>query len=69
MIKTEIFEDNRIRHYSDLGYFIRQIETNILYKDAVDTQPCRYTYEETNIPASELTAEEALNIIVGSEIE
>ena len=69
MIKTEILADGRIRHYSDLDYFIRQIETNILYKDAVDIQPCRYTYEETDISASELTAEEALNISVGSEIE
>ena len=67
MIKTEIIADGRIRHYSDLGFFIRQIETNILYEDAVDIQPCPYTYEETDILIRPATAEELLDIIVGSE--
>ena len=69
MIKTEIIEDGRIRHYSDLNMKIKQIETNILYEDAVDIQPCPYTYEETNIPISLPTAEELLEIIVGGEAE
>lgn len=50
MIVTEILADNRIRHLSDAGMMIRQIETGILYEDAVDVQPCRYTYEETDVP-------------------
>jgi hypothetical protein len=29
---------------------IRQIETGILYEDAVDVIPCRYTYEESDVP-------------------
>ncbi len=37
----------RIRRYSNEGYYIRQIETGIVYEDAVDVVPCRYTYEET----------------------
>lgn len=49
MIIEEII-NNRIKHYSDIGMKIRQIETDILYDDAVDSIPCKYTYEETNMP-------------------
>ena len=35
--------------YSDNNKQIRQIETDILYIDAVDKYPCEYTYEETDI--------------------
>lgn len=48
MIQTEIIGD-RIRTYSDAGMMIRQVETGILYQDAVDV-PNRYTYNETDIP-------------------
>lgn len=55
----------RIRHYSNESYYIRQIETGIIYEDAVDVVPCRYTYEETDEkipvvvePDNELTPEE-----------
>lgn len=58
-----------IRHYSDQGLKLRQIETGILYDDAVDVIPCRYTYEESEepIPDYELTSDEALGIIIGQE--
>ena len=69
MIKYETLEDGRIRHYSDLNMFIRQIETDTLYEDAIDIQPCPYTYEETNSPINPPTYEELLDIIVGSEAE
>ena len=50
MIITELIEDgNRVRHYSDERYKIRQVETGIIYDDAVDYIPCIYTYEETDI--------------------
>ena len=49
MIKTEILENNLIRHYSDENFKIRQIETNRIYDEAIDVIPCRYTYEETDI--------------------
>lgn len=53
MVKSENVDNNtRVRHYSDAGYRIRQIETGIIYDDAVDVLPCRYTYEETNEPIS-----------------
>lgn len=50
MIQTENVSSTRIRHYSDIGMMIRQVETNILYEDAVDNIPCKWTYEETDIP-------------------
>lgn len=48
MIVEEAFAENLVRHYSDAGYKIRQIETNAVYDEAVDVVPCRYTYEETD---------------------
>ena len=55
MIVTEQMENNRIRHYSDSGFRIIQNETGIVYDDAVDVLPCRYTYSETEemIPVGE----------------
>lgn len=49
MIIVETLDD-RERRYSDLGVYIRQIETGALYEDAIDVIPCKYTYEETDIP-------------------
>jgi len=51
MIQYEYIEDGvRIRHWSDAGMKIRQIETGALYDDAVDVVPCRYSYDETDVP-------------------
>lgn len=50
MLKTEILDNNLIKHYSDENFKIKQIETGIIYDEAIDVMPCRYTYEETNIP-------------------
>ena len=36
-----------IKHESDCGKMIRQIETGREYSSAVDVIPCKYTYEET----------------------
>ena len=48
-IKTELVDNGgRIRHYSDNGFRILQVETGIVYDEAVDVLPCRYTYTETN---------------------
>jgi hypothetical protein len=49
MIQTEMIGD-RIRHYSDAGFKILQVETNVTYDDAVDVLPLKYTYTETDIP-------------------
>lgn len=51
MIVAEYVESNsRIRHYSDAGMLIKQVETGNIYEDAVDSLPCKFTYEETNTP-------------------
>lgn len=50
MLNSYTMEDGRIRHYSDAGLAIRQVETGNVYADAVDVAPVRYTYEETDIP-------------------
>lgn len=70
MILSELLQDGAvIRHWSDQNVQLRQIETGELYDDAVDVTPCRFTYEETDIPIAdeELDAETALNIITGGE--
>lgn len=49
MIKTELLKNGTlIRHYSDQGFLLLQVETSIKYTDAIDEVPCRYTYKETN---------------------
>jgi hypothetical protein len=65
MIKTE-YIDNRIRHYSDSGFRILQNETGIVYDDAVDVLPCKYTYTETDEPietTDEATEADYLNAL------
>lgn len=53
IILETIDEGTRERRYSDLNVYLRQIETGNLYEDAVDNIPCKYTYEETDIPIPE----------------
>jgi hypothetical protein len=49
MIKTEYLnEGTLIKHYSDSGFMLLQVETGEKYSDPVDLVPCRYTYEETD---------------------
>ena len=49
MIKTEYLNDGTlIKHYSDAGFMLLQVETGIKYADPVDAVPCGYTYEETD---------------------
>lgn len=51
MILEEFLNDNTlVRHYSDKGAKLKQIETGIIYDDPVDINPCPYTYEEINEP-------------------
>lgn len=50
MIVQEPFRDTFVRTYSDKGMQIEQVETGILYDEAIDVMPCRYTYTETDIP-------------------
>lgn len=53
MIVQEQFSDTLVRTYSDRGMKMEQVETGIIYDEAIDVIPCRYTYEETDIPIEE----------------
>lgn len=71
MIIEEYIDGGLVRHYSDSGMLMRQIETGVLYGEAVDI-PNRYTYEETDIPiegdeeeTEPSEAEEILDILLG----
>lgn len=49
MIKTEFLNDGTlIKHYSDLGLMLLQVETGAKYSDPIDVYPCGYTYIETD---------------------
>lgn len=72
MLLTKIIDHGTvqvIRHYSDSNLRLKQIETDLLFDDAVDIMPCQFTYEETDIPIEdiEIDAEEFFNIIIGEE--
>ena len=50
MIKTEFLNDGTlIKHFSDEGFVLLQVETGVMYDEPIDLVPCRYTYEETDI--------------------
>ena len=39
---------NLYRTYSDEGYKIRQVQTGIVYDEAIDVEEAKYTYIETD---------------------
>lgn len=47
MIIEELLAEDMVKHYSNLGVTLLQIETGIEYDEPIDTYPCPYTYEET----------------------
>lgn len=62
-----------IRTFSDEGKGILQNETGIVYSEAIDVENAPYTYtevEDEELPTEdrELTAEEALAVILGGEV-
>ena len=66
MIRTETIGD-RVRTYSDAGLKLRQLETGILYDDAIDVEGL-HTYTETDMPIEDdLTDSEVLSIIMGRD--
>lgn len=59
-------KDNLVLTKSDSGYRILQVETGVVYDEAVDVYPCRYTYTETDEPIShdgEATEQDYLNAL------
>ena len=52
MLKKDYYDTRKdgvklYRTYSDENYRIRQIETGIVYDEAIDVEDAPYTYEET----------------------
>lgn len=58
MIIAEQINERLVRHYSDKGVYILQVQTGIEYGEAVDIIPCRYTYVETDKPIEDTQAED-----------
>lgn len=70
MVKTETFiigTVNFIKHYSDSGFKIKQVETGVIYNEANDVVPCKYTYEETGIPIVQEEIENVNQMSTGNE--
>lgn len=64
MIKKEFFKtrDDGVKlykTYSDKNFRILQVETGIIYEEAIDIETSNYTYEETD----ELIEQEEINEI------
>lgn len=57
---------NLYRTYSDEGKKLIQNETGNIYDEAIDVEGAPYTYSESD-ESVELTAEEALELILGGE--
>lgn len=56
------------RNYSDAGLKIIQNETGVIYDEAIDVETAPYTYSESDEPIDgDISAEDALNIILGGE--
>lgn len=71
MIIREFYETradgvNLSRTYSNEGKYIIQNETGVEYTEAIDVEDAPYTYSESDNEL-ELTAEEALELILGGE--
>ncbi len=69
---TQINGRDFIHTWSDANMYVRQMETDILYSDALDVSPCPYTYEESDQPiemdegeAADEQYKEAFDILVG----
>ena len=54
----EVNNRTLVKHESDSGKYIRQVETGIEYSSAVDAIPCKYTYEETEREIDGITGKE-----------
>ena len=52
MVVKEILSEQFVRHYSDRGMRLKQVETGVIYDEAIDLASYRYTYEETDEPVA-----------------
>lgn len=63
MVIEEILNERLVRHYSDKGMKLKQVETGAVYDEAVDVIPCKYTYEETNETVEQDELADAINAL------
>lgn len=63
MIVEEKLNEQLVRRYSDKNVKLKQVETGRIYDDAVDLIPCKYTYEETEIPIEQDELADAINAL------
>ena len=65
MIKIEILDDKRIHTYSSEGYKILQVDTGVIYEDAVDVIAHEYTEtdEPIDVSSEEATTENHMNAL------
>ncbi len=70
MIVQEQISDTLVKSYSDKGVYIHGGYPEADYTEAVDPISMNRQYTETDIPivSEEITAEEAVNIILGREV-
>lgn len=64
MLYIEKLEDGRTHTYSDT-FKIRQVETGIIYDDAVDVLEYHYEETDTLLEQEQISDSEALEIITG----
>lgn len=50
MVIKEVLNEHLVKHYSDRGVKLLQVETGVVYDEAIDVVPCKYTYKETDKP-------------------
>ncbi len=67
MIQIEYLNNGTlVRHCSDAGVLLLQIETGVKYAEAIDAIPCVYTYVETDEPVEqEPTEMEEVTLPIG----
>ena len=57
MVKQENINEKLIRTYSDEDKFVKQVESNVIYKEAIDVVPVRFTYIEVDSDKEEISEE------------
>ena len=63
MIVEEILSETLVRHYSDKGMKLKQVETGIVYDEAIDIIPCKFTYAETSEAVKQDELADAINAL------
>lgn len=67
MIVREFYEKrfdgvNLYKTYSDEGFYIKQVETENIYSEAIDVEDAPFTYEETSEPIEVEKEEQPLEL-------